>query len=154
MGINGHPETLTFSGAGGQDARRCKLPRRLHRGRRASRSRESRLEDAELVFVGYGIVGARVPVGRLQGRWTSRARSLLIMNNDPEDDPKLFAGKTRLWYGRWDYKYEQAAKVGAAGAIIIHTTPSARATRGRWCRRRGRASSSSCPPRGEPARCR
>src|SRR5438477_11302403 len=47
------------------------------------------------------------------------------MNNDPENDPKLFAGKTRLWYGRWDYKYEQAAKKGAAGVIIIHTEPSA-----------------------------
>src|SRR6516162_7380155 len=47
------------------------------------------------------------------------------MNNDPENDPNLFAGKTRLWYGRWDYKYESAAKTGAAGAIIIHTTHSA-----------------------------
>src|SRR5205814_2919153 len=45
--------------------------------------------------------------------------------NDPESDPALFAGKTRLWYGRWDYKYQQAAKKGAAGVIIIHTTPSA-----------------------------
>jgi Zn-dependent M28 family amino/carboxypeptidase len=48
-----------------------------------------------------------------------------MMNNDPEDDPDLFAGKTRLWYGRWDYKYDIAARKGAAGAIIIHTTPSA-----------------------------
>ena len=47
------------------------------------------------------------------------------MNNDPEDDPALFAGKTRLYYGRWTYKYEEAARRGAAGAIIIHTTPSA-----------------------------
>ena len=47
------------------------------------------------------------------------------MNNDPEHDPKLFAGKTRLYYGRWTYKYEQAARTGAAGAIIVHTTPSA-----------------------------
>jgi hypothetical protein len=50
---------------------------------------------------------------------------LLIMNNDPDWDPELFAGETRLWYGRWDYKYMMAGKVGAAGAIIIHTTPSA-----------------------------
>jgi hypothetical protein len=48
-----------------------------------------------------------------------------VMNNDPEDDPALFEGKKRLWYGRWDYKYLQAAKMGAAGALIIHTTPSA-----------------------------
>jgi Zn-dependent M28 family amino/carboxypeptidase len=47
------------------------------------------------------------------------------MNNDPQDDPTLFAGKARLWYGRWDYKYLQARKQGAVGCIIIHTTPSA-----------------------------
>jgi hypothetical protein len=47
------------------------------------------------------------------------------MNNDPESDPRLFAGKTRLYYGRWSYKYEQAARLGATGAIVIHTTPSA-----------------------------
>jgi Zn-dependent M28 family amino/carboxypeptidase len=47
------------------------------------------------------------------------------MNNDPDWDPELFGGETRLWYGRWDYKYLTAAKNGAAGAIIIHTTPSA-----------------------------
>ena len=37
----------------------------------------------------------------------------------------MFAGETRLYYGRWTYKYESAARQGAAGAIIIHTTPSA-----------------------------
>src|SRR6185436_12646976 len=40
-------------------------------------------------------------------------------------DPALFAGTTRLYYGRWTYKYESAARHGAVGAIIIHTTPSA-----------------------------
>ena len=50
-----------------------------------------------------------------------KGKVLLMMNNDPEDDPKLFAGKTRLWYGRWDYKYLIAAQKGAVGAIIIHT---------------------------------
>jgi Zn-dependent M28 family amino/carboxypeptidase len=48
-----------------------------------------------------------------------------MLNNDPDWDPKLFAGKKRLYYGRWTYKYESAAREGAAGAIIIHTTPSA-----------------------------
>ena len=49
----------------------------------------------------------------------------MIMNNDPDWDPELFGGETRLWYGRWDYKYLSAARQGAAGAIIIHTQPSA-----------------------------
>jgi len=48
-----------------------------------------------------------------------------VLNNDPDWDPALFAGKTRLYYGRWTYKYENAARHGAAGAIIVHTTPSA-----------------------------
>ena len=48
-----------------------------------------------------------------------------MMNNDPASDPKLFSGKTRQYYGRWTYKYEIAARKGAAGAIIIHTEPSA-----------------------------
>src|SRR2546430_11384551 len=48
-----------------------------------------------------------------------------MMNNDPDWDPNLFAGKRRLYYGRWDYKYASAARHRAAGAIIIHTTPSA-----------------------------
>ena len=54
-----------------------------------------------------------------------KGKVLLMMNNDPSDDPELFAGKRRLYYGRWDYKYQMAARQGAAGAIIIHTTPSA-----------------------------
>ena len=85
---------------------------------------EARIEDAEIVFVGYGIVAPEY-------QWDDykdvdvRGKVLLMMNNDPEDDPKLFAGKTRLWYGRWDYKYLMAGQKGAAGAILIHTTPSA-----------------------------
>jgi Zn-dependent M28 family amino/carboxypeptidase len=48
-----------------------------------------------------------------------------MMNNDPESDPEIFGGSRRLYYGRWDYKYESAARQGAAGAIIIHTDHSA-----------------------------
>jgi Zn-dependent M28 family amino/carboxypeptidase len=49
----------------------------------------------------------------------------VVMNNDPAGDPNLFGGKARLRYGRWDYKYEQAAKKGAAGVITTHTDESA-----------------------------
>jgi Zn-dependent M28 family amino/carboxypeptidase len=82
------------------------------------------LRDAEVVFVGYGIVAPEFEWDDYKGA-DLKGKVLLMMNNDPQDDPKLFAGKTRLWYGRWDYKYESAARVGAAGAIIIHTEPSA-----------------------------
>jgi len=86
--------------------------------------REVNIARAELVFVGYGIVAPEY-------QWDDykdvdvRGKIVVVMNNDPSRDPALFAGTRRLWYGRWDYKYLQAAKKGAAGAIIIHTTPSA-----------------------------
>ncbi len=81
--------------------------------------------DAEMVFVGYGIVAP-------EQKWDDfkdsdvKGKILLVMNNDPAtDDPKFFGGKGRTYYGRWTYKYEIAAKKGAAGALIIHTTESA-----------------------------
>jgi len=85
---------------------------------------EVRLDDAEIVFVGYGIVAP-------EHAWDDykdadlRGKVLLVMNNDPERDPGLFAGKRRLFYGRWDYKYLMATARGARGAIVIHTTASA-----------------------------
>jgi Zn-dependent M28 family amino/carboxypeptidase len=84
----------------------------------------SKVENAEIVFVGYGIVAP-------EQKWDDyknvdvRGKILLMMNNDPSSDPKLFEGNRRLYYGRWTYKYEIAAQKGAAGAIIIHTVPSA-----------------------------
>jgi Peptidase family M28/PA domain len=54
-----------------------------------------------------------------------KGKVLLFLNSDPDWDPALFAGTTRLYYGRWTYKYESAARHGASGAIIVHTTPSA-----------------------------
>ena len=80
--------------------------------------------DAELVFVGYGIEAPEYDWNDFKDVDLS-GKILVIMNNDPDWDPDLFAGETRLWYGRWDYKYEKAAEMGAAGAIIIHTPPSA-----------------------------
>ena len=82
------------------------------------------LDGAELVFVGYGMQAPEYDWDDYKGQ-DMAGKVLVMMNNDPDWDADLFAGDRRLWYGRWDYKYEIAAKVGAAGAIIIHTTPSA-----------------------------
>ena len=82
------------------------------------------LDDAELVFVGYGIQAPEYKWDDFKGAKLA-GKILVVMNNDPDWDPNLFAGKRRLYYGRWDYKYESAARQAAAGAIIIHTTPSA-----------------------------
>jgi Zn-dependent M28 family amino/carboxypeptidase len=82
------------------------------------------IDNAEIVFVGYGIEAPEY-------QWDDfkeadlRGKILLVMNNDPAHDPQLFAGRRRLYYGRWDYKFASAARQGAAGAIIVHTTESA-----------------------------
>ncbi|MBN2329958.1 MAG: M28 family peptidase [Candidatus Omnitrophica bacterium] len=83
------------------------------------------LSNKELVFVGYGIQAPEFGWDDYKGA-DLRGKILLFMNNDPDQgDPEFFGGKARLYYGRWTYKYEMAAKMGADGAIIIHTTPSA-----------------------------
>ena len=82
------------------------------------------VRDAEVVFVGYGIEAPEHQWDDFKGV-DLRGKMLLMLNNDPDWDPQLFAGDRRLYYGRWTYKYESAARQGAAGAIIIHTTPSA-----------------------------
>nr|MDP9122222.1 M28 family peptidase [Acidobacteriota bacterium] len=82
------------------------------------------LDGVELVFVGYGIQAPEYRWDDFKGA-DLKGKVLVMMNNDPDWDPDLFAGKRRLFYGRWVYKYESAARQGAAGAIIIHTTPSA-----------------------------
>lgn len=81
-------------------------------------------DDAEVVFVGYGIDAPEQKWDDYKGA-DLRGKVLLFMNNDPSNDPEQFAGSTRLYYGRWSYKYEEAARRGAVGAIVIHTTPSA-----------------------------
>jgi Zn-dependent M28 family amino/carboxypeptidase len=82
------------------------------------------VQNAELVFVGYGIEAPEFHWNDFKGM-DLKGKVLVMLNNDPDWDPKLFAGKRRLYYGRWMYKYESAARQRAAGAIIVHTTPSA-----------------------------
>ncbi len=82
------------------------------------------IKDAGLVFVGYGIEAPEYKWDDFKGV-DVRGKVLVMLNNDPDWDPKLFEGVKRLYYGRWTYKYEVAARHGAAGVIIVHTTPSA-----------------------------
>ena len=82
------------------------------------------VEDAEVVFVGYGIQAPEYDWDDYKD-YDLRGKVLLIVNNDPDWDPQLFAGNTRLYYGRYRYKYETAANKGAVGAIILHTRASA-----------------------------
>jgi Zn-dependent M28 family amino/carboxypeptidase len=77
--------------------------------------------DAEIVYVGYGIDAPEYNWDDYKGV-DVKGKVLLMLVNQPNDDPKLFHGKALTYYGRWTYKYEQAARKGAVGAILIHKT--------------------------------
>ncbi len=121
VGVDGHADSVQFSR--GRDSLVLRHPDEVI-AVAGDQSAHTALDRAELVFVGYGIQAAEFSWNDFKEQ-DLRGKVLLILNSDPEDDPALFAGRTRLWYGRWDYKYEMAARVGAAGAIILHTTHSA-----------------------------
>lgn len=85
--------------------------------------------DADLVFVGYGISAPEQKWNDYKGGDTDyRGKILVMLVNDPPattEEPHLFGGKALTYYGRWTYKYEEAARRGAAGAILLHTDQSA-----------------------------
>jgi Zn-dependent M28 family amino/carboxypeptidase len=87
-------------------------------------SPQASITNSELVFVGYGIEAPEYDWDDFKGA-NLHGKVLVMLNNDPDWDPELFEGVKRLYYGRWTYKYESAARQGAAGAIIIHTPASA-----------------------------
>ena len=121
VGVEGHAPQMRFS-RGEQSLQLRHLEEVVAvAGDEAARTA---LEGAELVFVGFGIQAPEYAWDDFKGQ-DLRGKVLLMLNNDPEDEPSLFAGRTRLYYGRWDYKYESAARAGAAGAIILHTQHSA-----------------------------
>jgi len=85
------------------------------------------LRNVPIVFVGYGVEAPEYGWDDFKGEDVA-GKVLLFLNNDPpveENGTALFGGEARTYYGRWTYKFEQAAKHGAAGAIVIHTTGSA-----------------------------
>lgn len=82
------------------------------------------LNDSEMVFAGYGIVSPEYGWNDYEGL-DVRGKTVLVLINDPgfaTQDPQLFNGRAMTYYGRWTYKYEEAARQGAAGIFIIHET--------------------------------
>ena len=99
--------------------------------------------NSELVFVGYGIDAPEQKWNDYKGNAADyRGKILVVMVNDPpatKEEPNLFGAKALTYYGRWTYKFEEAARKGAAGMILIHTTESAgygwnvvRTSNGNW----------------------
>ena len=78
--------------------------------------------DAPLVFVGYGVTAPEFNWDDYAGIDVKGKVIVCIVGDPPSDDPKFFGGKALTYYGRWTYKFEQAARQGAVGALIIHRT--------------------------------
>jgi len=96
------------------------------------------LKDSPLVFAGYGIVAPEYGWNDYAGL-DVRGKTVVVLVNDPgyaTGDLKLFEGKTMTYYGRWTYKYEEAARQGAAGVLVVHDTGPAgypwEVVRGSW----------------------
>jgi Zn-dependent M28 family amino/carboxypeptidase len=91
---------------------------------------ESKVENSDMVFVGYGVVAPEYGWDDYKGL-DVRGKTIVMLINDPQvpdsSDPaklddKMFKGKAMTYYGRWTYKYEIASEKGAAAAVIIHET--------------------------------
>jgi Zn-dependent M28 family amino/carboxypeptidase len=78
--------------------------------------------DADIVFVGYGIEAPEYQWDDYKGVDVRGKVLLMLVNEPPSNDPNFFKGPALTYYGRWTYKYEQAARKGAVGAILIHKT--------------------------------
>jgi len=76
--------------------------------------------DAEIVYVGYGIEAPEYNWDDYKGVDVKGKVLLMLVNEPPSDDPKFFNGRALTYYGRWTYKYEEAARKGAVGAMLIH----------------------------------
>ena len=83
---------------------------------------EKSVIDAPLVYVGYGIHAPEYNWDDYKGVDLKGKVLLMLLNEPPSDDPKFFKGRALTYYGRWTYKYEEAARRGAVGAILIHKT--------------------------------
>ncbi len=78
--------------------------------------------DADIVFVGYGIEAPEYNWDDYKGQDVRGKVLLMLVNEPPSDDLKFFKGKALTYYGRWTYKYEEAARKGAVGVILVHQT--------------------------------
>ncbi|MCF6434068.1 MULTISPECIES: M28 family metallopeptidase [Pseudoalteromonas] len=82
------------------------------------------IQDSELVFVGYGVNAPEYNWNDYEGL-DVKGKTVVMLVNDPgfaTKDPSMFTGEAMTYYGRWTYKFEEASRQGAAGAIIVHET--------------------------------
>jgi Zn-dependent M28 family amino/carboxypeptidase len=78
--------------------------------------------DAPIVYVGYGINAPEYSWDDYKGADLKGKVLLMLVNEPPSDDPNFFKGRALTYYGRWTYKYEEAARRGAVAVILVHKT--------------------------------
>ena len=78
------------------------------------------VKDSDIVYAGYGVVAPEYQWNDYSGL-DVKGKTVIVLASDPgHDDAALFKGKAMTYYGRWTYKYEEAARQGAAGCVIVH----------------------------------
>lgn len=119
--------TAAFA-AGGQTLEPMPITEFVARSRRTVASLA--VKDTEVIFCGYGVIAPEYQWDDFKGV-DVRGKTIVVLVNDPPQpdpkdptklDPAVFKGKAMTYYGRWDYKYEQASALGAAACIIVHET--------------------------------
>ncbi|HET7359788.1 MAG TPA: M28 family metallopeptidase [Rhodanobacteraceae bacterium] len=88
---------------------------------------EVALKDSDVVFVGYGVDAPEDHWNDYRGL-DVKGKTVIVLVNDPgfgDSDPALFKGRAMTYYGRWTYKYEEAARQGAAACFVVHETHAA-----------------------------
>ena len=100
------------------------------------------MRDSDVVFVGYGVQAPEFQWDDFKGLDVKGKTIIVLVNDPPVPDPndksaldsRTFGGKAMTYYGRWTYKYEKAAELGAAAVFIVHETAPRRLSVATSCR--------------------
>jgi Zn-dependent M28 family amino/carboxypeptidase len=133
VGITPDPNmTLTFSGRG----KPIKAAYQKDFMAWTKRSVDSVKLDGDMIFVGYGVQAPEYQWNDFKNVDVKGKVLVVLVNDPPVPDENIFGGKAMTYYGRWTYKYEKAAELGAAGCFIVHETDRAgypwEVVRGSW----------------------
>ena len=110
--------TLTFAGRG----KTMKLAFEKDFVAQTRRTVDSVHLDADMIFAGYGVQAPEYKWDDFKGVDVRGKVIVVLINDPPVPDERMFGGKAMTYYGRWTYKYEKAAELGAAGCLIVHET--------------------------------
>lgn len=116
--------SLTFSIEGVEETEDMKLKEDAVIWTKRQNANHIEFDNSEVIFIGYGIVAPEYGWNDYEGL-DATGKTVVMLVNDPgfaTGDPDLFNGEAMTYYGRWTYKYEEAARQGATAAIIVHET--------------------------------